>query len=227
MDPSFSFFNTEVGGFRGFLLLLFFFRFFFLFTFSGFSFQRFILWSGFRLFFNSLPSSVNFSFSFSGLIISSVFLFILLNNLLGLFPYVWGLTTQVVCNLSMSLVFWLSINLRKVKFNIVSYFSHLTPPGSPLFLVPLLNLIELVRNFIRILTLALRLTIKMMTGHVFICLISISAMFLFLSSSSFFNGRLVFFVKFFYLVFEIAVCFLQAFVFSMLLAQYIEEHSLS
>ena len=61
-----------------------------------------------------------------------------------------------------------------MEFAPIAFFSHMTPQGSPRYLAPILNIIELVSKIIRPLTLALRLGIKMTTGHVLIALMRTS-----------------------------------------------------
>ena len=80
----------------------------------------------------------------------------------------------MVVTFRMSLIIWVRIVISSVEFSIGGFLCHLTPQGAPMYLAPVLNLIELVRNIIRPLTLALRLSINMTTGHVLIALMSTS-----------------------------------------------------
>lgn len=115
--------------------------------------------------------------------------------------------------------------MSNIRYNFVKFISHLVPEGSPNFLIPLLVLIELIRKMIRSLTLCLRLTIKMMTGHIFITLTGIGFMVILLSGS--FNPLTTTFLLVFqtgYIFFEVFVRLLQGFVFSLLLLQYCKEH---
>lgn len=76
----------------------------------------------------------------------------------------------MVLTFTLSLIIWLCIVISSVEFSIIGFLSHMTPQGSPGYLAPVLNVIELVRKIIRPLTLALRLSINMTTGHVLISL---------------------------------------------------------
>jgi F-type H+-transporting ATPase subunit a len=100
---------------------------------------------------------------------------------------------------------------------------HLTPRGSPNSLNFVLNIIELISNFIRFLTLSLRLSINITTGHVFFTLLSIFI------SSLFFDTRIFFLLLLCalgrgYAMFELVIGGIQAFVFSLLCSQYLDEH---
>lgn len=157
------------------------------------------------------------------LIFSGLFIVILGSNIWGLFPYIFGITTQMVLTLTISLIIWLGIVISSVEFSIVGFLCHLTPQGSPKYLAPILNLIELVRNIIRPLTLALRLRIKMTTGHVLISLMRTRGV-LCLFSSYLLCGLLIILIRG-YLLFEVGICFIQGFVFRLLSAQYLGEHT--
>jgi len=49
--------------------------------------------------------------------------------------------------------------------------AHLVPSGTPSVLVPFIVLIELVRNFMRPITLAIRLAANMVAGHLLLVLV--------------------------------------------------------
>lgn len=129
----------------------------------------------------------------------------------------------MVLTFSMSLMIWLCIVFSRMEYSITGFLSHLTPLGSPIYLASVLKLIELVRNIIRPLTLALRLRINITTGHVFIRLMGTRSSFCMFSFKIFF----AFFVCLMagYLLFEVGICFIQGFVFSLLSVQYLGEHT--
>lgn len=159
----------------------------------------------------------------SYILICGRFFIILGRNVWGLFPYVFGVTTQMVWTFRVAFIIWLSIVISRVEYRLIGFLSHLTPQGSPGYLAPILNLIELVRNIIRPLTLALRLGINMTTGHVLISLMSTSAR-LCLFSSIVLLAPLLILIRG-YLMFEMGICFIQGFVFSLLKVQYLGEHT--
>ena len=154
--------------------------------------------------------------------ISGLFFIILVRNLWGLIPYVFGLTTQLVWTITLSLVVWLGIVISSIEYNFVYFLSHMTPQGSPLLLAPILNLIEIVSLFIRPLTLSLRLSINMTTGHILISLLRTAVGVRFFSSFTFI--LLVFLIRG-YLLFELGICAIQGLVFRLLRSQYLGEHS--
>jgi len=129
----------------------------------------------------------------------------------------------MVWTFRVSLIIWLAIVVSSFEYSPVRFMCHLTPLGSPGYLASILNLIEIVRNFIRPLTLALRLGIKMTTGHVLIRLIRTRARVCIFSSKMLLIPLL--FILRGYLLFEMGICFIQGFVFSLLKVQYLGEHT--
>src|SRR5437773_9423255 len=87
-------------------------------------------------------------------------------------PYVFGLTSQMFFVLVVSVILWLSIFIYGITCEVFKFVSHLVPQGRPLGLAAFLSIVELISKVIRPLTLALRLRIKITTGHIFISLIS-------------------------------------------------------
>merc|ERR1712110_286465 len=87
------------------------------------------------------------------------------------------------------------------------FLSHLVPSGTPGPLIPLIVLIELVRNFIRPITLSVRLAANIVAGHLLISLVN--------------SGSLNFSALLFFL--EVAVAFIQGYVFRTLRIMYISE----
>lgn len=149
--------------------------------------------------------------------ISCCFVVLLVGNFLGLFPYVFSATRHIFFNLCFSFLLWFMIVLRSFIFDPLGYLGHHTPLGSPLVLSFFLAIVEGIRNFIRFITLALRLRVNIRTGHIFI----------FLLRRGLIRSRLGRFFGLYglglYIVFEFAICFVQAFVFRLLLLQYIKE----
>merc|ERR1712045_173022 len=106
------------------------------------------------------------------LVFSGVFIFILLNNSLGLLPYVFTATRHLRITLALSGFLWLSLFLPSVIKTPTLFLSHLVPKGTPVPLVPFIVLIELLRNIIRPFTLGIRLAANIIAGHLILVLAS-------------------------------------------------------
>nr|AZQ21621.1 ATP synthase F0 subunit 6 [Mythimna pallidicosta] len=111
-------------------------------------------------------------FQGSTFIFISMFSFILFNNFLGLFPYIFTSTSHLTLSLSISLPLWLSFMIYGWINNSQHMFIHMIPQGTPSILMPFMVLIETISNIIRPGTLAVRLTANMIAGHLLMTLLS-------------------------------------------------------
>nr|ACB99580.1 ATP synthase F0 subunit 6 [Sinergasilus polycolpus] len=150
--------------------------------------------------------------------ILSLFMFILLNNFLGLFPYVFTASTHLTFTLTLSMTFWLGYFIMTTVMNINNFLSHLVPMGTPYVLLPFMVLIELVSAVIRPLTLCVRLAANMVAGHLLLCLISSPMV-----NVNLIMGGLIMMGLLLLSVLEVAVSFIQSYVFSTLSSLYISE----
>lgn len=107
----------------------------------------------------------------STFIFISLFTFVIFNNFLGLFPYIFTSTSHLTLTLTLSLPLWLSFILYGWINNSQHMFSHIIPQGTPKILIPFIVLIETIRNIIRPGTLAVRLTANIIAGHLLITLL--------------------------------------------------------
>lgn len=140
-------------------------------------------------------------------------------NIAGLGPYVFSLTRHLLINFSLALVIWISTLISSLTFDLGGFLAHLQPIGRPTFLNPFLCCIELVRLLVRPLTLCVRLAANLSTGHILIRLLGTGFV-----AGGIFNIRLITFVGIFYFIFEMAVCVIQAYIFTLLPRLYSDEH---
>nr|YP_009136673.1 ATP synthase F0 subunit 6 [Melibe leonina]AKE07278.1 ATP synthase F0 subunit 6 [Melibe leonina] len=159
----------------------------------------------------SLPGLPLFIFSLMGFILSM--------NFLGLVPFVYGPTSNVWISMSMALVFWSLIVISGWSKFPKESAAHLAPAGAPGALVPLLVLIETASLVLRPITLTVRLVANISAGHIIMGLIANA-----LTVTGIAGTAVALVVHVGYNMFEIFVCFIQAYVFSLLIKLYAEEH---
>ena len=111
----------------------------------------------------SLPGS---SFLFIAL-----FIFIVINNFLGLFPYIFTASRHITITLTLALPLWLRFILFGWLNHTNHIFAHLVPQSTPSALIPFIVLIESIRNVIRPITLSVRLIANIVAGHLLITLL--------------------------------------------------------
>nr|YP_009525292.1 ATP synthase F0 subunit 6 [Palpita hypohomalia]AXS63728.1 ATP synthase F0 subunit 6 [Palpita hypohomalia]QAT19925.1 ATP synthase F0 subunit 6 [Palpita hypohomalia] len=154
----------------------------------------------------------------STFIFISMFTFILFNNFLGLFPYIFTSTSHLTLSLSISLPLWLSFMFYGWINNTQHMFIHMIPQGTPSILMPFMVLIETISNIIRPGTLAVRLTANMIAGHLLMTLLSKTGINL--------PSYLIFFliiIQILLLILESAVAVIQSYVIAILSTLYSSE----
>nr|YP_009673881.1 ATP synthase F0 subunit 6 [Amblyomma javanense]QDC21269.1 ATP synthase F0 subunit 6 [Amblyomma javanense] len=173
-----------------------------------------------KIFFNKLfkevSNNINVIKKKNLIFLISIFMLILYSNFFGLFPFIFTPSSHLIFTMFYAFSFWISFMIFSMinKFNKIM--SHMVPLGSPIYLSFFMVLIETVSNLIRPITLSIRLTANMISGHLLIHLLS-SIM---IDINIFFIMMLIMFML---LVLETAVAFIQSFVFMMLISLYINE----
>ena len=89
--------------------------------------------------------------------IYSLFFFIIIANLNGNVPYAFTITTSIMVAIGLSVVIFIGVTILGLYTHGVHFFSYFIPSGTPLGLVPLLVLIELISYFARAFSLGIRL----------------------------------------------------------------------
>jgi F-type H+-transporting ATPase subunit a len=159
----------------------------------------------------------------------SLFLFILIGNLFEVTPFInFPITSRMAIPAFLALVTWLIFVVVGFAKNGISYFLDIVWPRSvPLGLRPLVGLIEFFSTFLlRPLTLAVRLFANLVAGHVMLSLLLVSG-FIFVKEVGEIGARSVIGVGWFAIgmaifLFELVVAVLQAYIFTLLAAVYIQ-----
>nr|WNH18102.1 ATP synthase F0 subunit 6 [Halichoeres marginatus] len=155
-------------------------------------------------------------------LLTSLMLFLLTLNMLGLLPYTFTPTTQLSLNMGLAVPFWLATVLMGLRNQPTAALGHLLPEGTPPLLIPVLIVIETISLFIRPLALGVRLTANLTAGHLLIQLIATAAFVL--ASSMPIVSLLTATVLFLLTLLEVAVAMIQAYVFVLLLSLYLQEN---
>ena len=156
--------------------------------------------------------------------IYTLFIFILINNLIGMVPYSFASTSHFILTFSISFTVVLGATVLGFNKHGLKFFSLFVPAGCPLGLLPLLVLIEFISYLARNVSLGLRLSANILSGHM---LLNILAGFCYNIMTS---GFLFFFVGLIPLAFiiafsglELGIAFIQAQVFVVLTSSYIKD----
>jgi F-type H+-transporting ATPase subunit a len=136
--------------------------------------------------------------------IYSLFFFLIVANLNGNIPYSYTVTTSAIVCLGLSVMIFLAVTILGLSIHGVHFFSFFIPAGTPLGLVPMLVLIELISYLARAVSLGVRLFSNMVAGHTLMTIIPFAI-----------------FVALIGL--ELAVSVIQAYVFCVLTSSYIRD----
>ncbi|WP_254787692.1 F0F1 ATP synthase subunit A [Curtobacterium sp. UNCCL20] len=160
-------------------------------------------------------------------LLSTIFFGVLFMNLTGLIPFLnlQG-TSRIAMPMLLALIAYFAFIYAGVRKHPGTFFRNaLFPPGVPWYLYIIVTPIEFVSTFVlRPVTLTLRLLMNMVVGHLLLVLFFSATWFFFVESHSLFSvfgvGTLAFGIAFSF--FEILVALLQAYVFMLLTAVYIQ-----
>ena len=152
----------------------------------------------------------------------TAFLFILLNNFMGIIPFFPGganLTGNIACTLALALFTFFTVNLTGTKH----YYKDIFNPSVPWFLKPIMVPVEFFSALVKPLSLTIRLFANMLAGHIqILCMVSI----IFIMAK--YGGVLLGGMSFISVVFglfldclEILISFIQSYIFTMLSSIYI------
>ena len=97
--------------------------------------------------------------------IYTLFIFILINNLIGMIPYSFASTSHFILTFALSFTIVLGATILGFQKHGLEFFSLLVPAGCPLALLPLLVLIEFISYLARNISLGLRLAANILSGH--------------------------------------------------------------
>ena len=98
-------------------------------------------------------------------VIFTLFMFVLFSNLLGLIPYSYTTTSQIVVTFAMALTIFVGVTLIALVKHGFHFFSFFVPSGAPKALIPFLVIIEVISYFVRPVSLSVRLFANMLAGH--------------------------------------------------------------
>lgn len=149
--------------------------------------------------------------------IFTLFIFILTLNLLGMMPYGFTVTSHIVITFAFAAIIFMLVTLTGIIKHGFHFFSLFLPQGTPLWLSPILFVIELLSFLSRPISLSIRLAGNMLAGHV---LLKVLASFVVMMGVS---GFLPIPFMAIMVGFEIFVAILQAYIFTMLSCVYLND----
>jgi ATP synthase subunit 6 len=157
--------------------------------------------------------------------VSSLFVLILLSNLIGLIPYSFTLTSHLIVTFLLSFSVFIGVNLIGFERHSLAMASLIIPANSSVILAVVLVPIEFVSYFVKPISLGVRLFINLMAGHTLLkVILGFSWSLALIDNFIFFSFHLVpLFLLTILMGLELGVALIQAYVFTILTCIYLND----
>jgi F-type H+-transporting ATPase subunit a len=157
--------------------------------------------------------------------IFTLFFFVLMGNLLGLWPYFFTYTSHIAVTAALAVFVIVLVTIVALYFHGLKFFTYFFPAGAPKLLAPLIIPVEIISYLSRPVSLSIRLFANMVAGHV---MFEVFASFMLMLVAGL--GALGYFaaigplaINVLLMGFELLVAFLQAYVFAILTCIYLHD----
>jgi len=226
-NPYISIFSNAAVYFIFILLVLQFFHFQIITFLNKVSWTVFSYWQNLLISFVSLIVFSNIVLKKHFLIFLYYFLFLCLifGNCIGLLPFSFTVTSSFILTFTFSFIYFIGINIVAIySVGFLAFFKMFLPSGTPLVIVPLLVLIELVSYIARLFSLAIRLFANMMAGHTLLKILINPSFLLIIVAPAFISFAIIpWLIVSIIFVLEILISCLQAYVFLILICIYTND----
>jgi F-type H+-transporting ATPase subunit a len=154
-------------------------------------------------------------------IVFTIFIFILMGNMLGMIPGSFTFTSHIIVTFAMAIAVWVGVTIIGFWYHGAHFLQFFVPHGAPKLMLPLLVPIEILSYCVRPISLSVRLFCNMMAGHTMLkvfagFIISLGAYFVI-------PGVAPMAITVVLIGFEFAVAFLQAYIFTVLTCIYLND----
>src|SRR6478736_1885220 len=99
-------------------------------------------------------------------LVFSLFMFILAVNMIGIVPYTFTVTSHIIITISLAMTVFLTVLIYGFYKNGLKFFKVFAPSGIPIYILPLIILIEVISFISRPISHSVRLFANMLAGHI-------------------------------------------------------------
>jgi F-type H+-transporting ATPase subunit a len=99
-------------------------------------------------------------------LVFSIFMFVLVLNVMGIIPYAFTVTSHIIITVSFALLVFLTVVIYGFWRNGLRFFKLFVPSGIPIYILPLVTFIEVLSFFSRPVSHSVRLFANMLAGHI-------------------------------------------------------------
>ncbi len=155
----------------------------------------------------------------------SIFTFILVANVISIIPYTFSVTSHIIVTAAFALLVFFTVLIYGFYKNGLKFFRIFVPSGIPIYILPLIVVIEIISFLSRPLSHSVRLFANMLAGHItlkvfagFVVLLGTS-----LGTIGWLAGIVPLAMTVALTALELLVAFLQAYVFAVLTCIYLND----
>jgi F-type H+-transporting ATPase subunit a len=150
-------------------------------------------------------------------IIFTLFMFVLMCNLLGMIPYSFTPTSHIIFTFTLAMFIFVGVTLIALFKHGTKFLMFFLPHGTPWWMAPMMYLIELFAYLARPVSLSIRLSANIMAGHT---MLKVIASFVIMLGVA---GVVPLALLVVLTGFEIAIAILQAYIFTVLTCVYLHD----
>jgi F-type H+-transporting ATPase subunit a len=158
-------------------------------------------------------------------LVFSLFMFILVSNLVGIIPYTFTVASHIIVTATFALLVFFTVLMYGFYKNGLKFFKIFVPSGVPIYVLPLVVFIEVLSFFLKPVSHSVRLFANMLAGHIalkvfagFVAMLGVS-----LGAVGWIGGILPLSLTVALTALELLVAFLQAYVFAILTCIYLND----
>jgi F-type H+-transporting ATPase subunit a len=157
-------------------------------------------------------------------LVFTIFMFILLANLIGFIPYSFTVTSHIIITVALALIVFFTVLIYGIKTHGLHFFKLFVPSGVPIYILPLVVAIEIISFLSRPLSHSVRLFANMLAGHITLNVFGGFCVMLLGAAGALKAISILPFAMTIGLdALELLVAFLQAYVFAMLTCMYLND----
>jgi F-type H+-transporting ATPase subunit a len=157
-------------------------------------------------------------------LIFSLFMFIMVSNLVGIIPYTFTVSSHLIVTAALALLVFFTVLFYGLYKNGLKFFKLFVPSGVPIYILPLVVFIEVISFFLRPVSHSVRLFANMLAGHIALKVFaSFIAMLGALGFLGWLGAVLPLGLTMALTALELLVAFLQAYVFAILTCIYLND----
>lgn len=154
-------------------------------------------------------------------LIFTLFMFILMGNMLGMIPGSFTFTSHIIVTFAMAIAVWVFVTVLGFVIHGAKFLTFFVPHGAPKAMIPVLVPIEILSYCVRPISLSVRLFVNMMAGHTMMKVFAAGT--IALGSYFVLPGIIPLAIAVALTGFEFAVAFLQAYIFTVLTCIYLHD----